>query len=191
MFLLAFQPHKWYNKSTTKPVITRCDLYKSEVVSALRKEGFDGKDVHALDVIPEKMGLVEHWGKIWMTTEKGVKHTIFPQAIDKRKRMCYTESMRSRKGAETMKLLGKMTVTEVAGEYIAVPLGEATEKFKGIVRLNGTGLDIWHALEEGKSEDEIARLLAEKYEGVELSKTKADTHAMIEKLTEAGILAVE
>ena len=53
------------------------DLYKSEVVSALRKEGFDVKDVHALNVILEKMGLVEHWGKIWMTTEKGVKHTIY------------------------------------------------------------------------------------------------------------------
>ena len=34
------------------------DLYKSEVVSALRKEGFDVKDVHALNVILEKWDLL-------------------------------------------------------------------------------------------------------------------------------------
>lgn len=90
-----------------------------------------------------------------------------------------------------MKLISGMTVTEVAGEYIAVPVGAAAEQFKGIVRLNGTALDIWKGLEEGKSEDEIAQLLVDSYEGVDLPKAKESTHAMIEKLIEGGILLSE
>ena len=90
-----------------------------------------------------------------------------------------------------MKLIGEMTVTEVAGEYIAVPVGEAAEKFRGIVRLNGTALDIWRGLEQGRSEDEIAQTLVDTYEGVDLAKAKENTHAMIEKLLKGGILLRE
>ena len=94
-------------------------------------------------------------------------------------------------GVFSVKLIGTMTVTEVAGEYIAVPVGETTEKYRGIVRLNGTALDIWKGLEKGQSEDEIARTLVENYEGVDFSKAKENTHAMIEKLIEGGILLSE
>ena len=90
-----------------------------------------------------------------------------------------------------MKLIGEMTVTEVAGEYIAVPVGEAAAKFRGIVRLNGTALDIWRGLEQGRSEDEIAQTLVDTYEGVDLAKAKENTHAMIEKLLKGGILLRE
>ena len=90
-----------------------------------------------------------------------------------------------------MKLISGMDVTEVAGEYIAVPVGAATERFRGVVRLNGTALDIWRGLEQGKSEDEIARMLVGGYEGIELSEAKKHTRAMIEKLMEGGILLRE
>ena len=90
-----------------------------------------------------------------------------------------------------MKLINEMSVTEVAGEYIAVPVGAAAEKFHGIVRLNASALDIWKGLEQGKSEDEIAQALADTYEGVDIAKAKENTHAMIEKLLKGGILLRE
>ena len=90
-----------------------------------------------------------------------------------------------------MKLIGELTVTEVAGEYIAVPVGDTAEKFRGIVRLNATALDIWQGLEQGKSEDEIAQMLVDTYEGVNFAQAKENAHAMIKKLTEGGILLRE
>lgn len=53
------------------------DLYKSEVVAELQQRGFDVKNVHALNVILEEMGLVVHSGNLWMTTDEGVPYTIY------------------------------------------------------------------------------------------------------------------
>jgi len=53
------------------------DLRKREIVEALKQQGFDVKSVHALNLILEKMGLVEQNGSIWMTTLEGVKRTIY------------------------------------------------------------------------------------------------------------------
>ncbi len=53
------------------------DLYKTEVVKRLQDMGFDVKNVHALNLILEAMGLLKHFGNNWLTTDKGVKYTIF------------------------------------------------------------------------------------------------------------------
>ena len=53
------------------------DLYKSDVVAELQQKGFDVKDVHALNVILEEMGLVVHSGNLWITTDEGVPYTIY------------------------------------------------------------------------------------------------------------------
>ena len=48
-----------------------------------------------------------------------------------------------------MKLIKTIVLTEVAGDYIAVPVGEATNRFNGVVRLNKTGRDIVQGLIDG------------------------------------------
>ncbi|WP_026653322.1 hypothetical protein [Butyrivibrio proteoclasticus] len=53
------------------------DLYKSEVASRLRDRGYDVKNVHALNVILEEMGIQVHSGNNWLVTEAGVKYTIY------------------------------------------------------------------------------------------------------------------
>lgn len=53
------------------------DLYKLEIVSILKNKGFNVKDVHELNLILEKMGLLIKSGSHWMTTKAGVKYTIF------------------------------------------------------------------------------------------------------------------
>lgn len=55
-------------------------------------------------------------------------------------------------------------ITEVAGEYVAVPVGDSVQGFKGIIRLNQTGKDIFEGLLSGSSEDQIADLILDKYE---------------------------
>jgi len=53
------------------------DLYKSEVVARLQELGCNVKSVHALNLILEEMGLQEHSGNNWVTTDAGVKYTIY------------------------------------------------------------------------------------------------------------------
>ena len=41
-----------------------------------------------------------------------------------------------------MKLIDDIVLTEVAGDYVAVPVGEASQVLRGIVRLNKTGFAV-------------------------------------------------
>ena len=53
------------------------DLYKTEVVKRLQDLGCNIKNVHALNLILEEMGILEHVGNNWLTTKAGVKYTIY------------------------------------------------------------------------------------------------------------------
>lgn len=53
------------------------DLYKTDVVQKLNEKGCNVKNVHALNLILEKMGLLENAGKCWITTDEGVKYTSY------------------------------------------------------------------------------------------------------------------
>ena len=76
---------------------------------------------------------------------------------------------------------------EVAGQAMVVATGEAARGFQGMVRLNGTGAEVWRALEAGASRDEAAGRLAEVY-GVELARARADVDAFIERMAAEGFL---
>ena len=53
------------------------DLYKDEIVANLRKKGFDIKNVHELNLILEEMGILKKSGKDWVTTNAGIKYSIY------------------------------------------------------------------------------------------------------------------
>jgi hypothetical protein len=57
------------------------DLYKAEIVDLLRKKGCDIKNVHALNLILEKMGLLIHSGNHWLTAKDAVKYTIYSSQV--------------------------------------------------------------------------------------------------------------
>ena len=58
------------------------DLYKYEVVKKLNEMGCNIKNVHALNLILEEMGLLENAGRCWLTTNEGVKYTIYQSRCD-------------------------------------------------------------------------------------------------------------
>lgn len=57
------------------------DLYKLEIVEILRKKGCQIKNVHDLNLIMEKMGLLIRSGKHWLTSEEAVKFTIYNSQV--------------------------------------------------------------------------------------------------------------
>ncbi len=84
-----------------------------------------------------------------------------------------------------MKIKKGFVVRKVGGECVAVPVGEMTKKFHGMINLNGTAEFLWkfygeeHSLEEG-----VAALLNE-YD-VEESLARADVERFTEILLKNG-----
>lgn len=57
------------------------DLYKAEIVVLLRKLGCNIKNVHELNLILEKMGILIRSEKKWLTSKGGVKYTIYSDQV--------------------------------------------------------------------------------------------------------------
>ena len=66
-----------------------------------------------------------------------------------------------------MKIKKGFVVREVGGENVAVPVGERSKDFHGMIRLNSTGRFLWdffrenHTEEEAESVKKFAASLAE------------------------------
>lgn len=86
-----------------------------------------------------------------------------------------------------MNVLKDMILTEIEGEWYAVPVGEAAKRFSGMIRMNNTGKRIFELLMAGKTEAETVAQLTEEYE-VEEATARENVRAFVEKLRGAGVL---
>ena len=92
------------------------------------------------------------------------------------------------KEARRARIKDGFVLREVAGQAVVIATGEASEGFHGMVKLNGTGKRIWQGLTEGRTDDDIARDLAQEY-GVSPERAAADVREFVEQVREAGFLA--
>ena len=65
-----------------------------------------------------------------------------------------------------MQIIDNLVISAIGDDYIVVPTGQASIYFRGIIRLNSTGADIFRGLQDGLSIDDIAARLVDEYEGV-------------------------
>ena len=86
-----------------------------------------------------------------------------------------------------MNMLKDMILTEIEGEWYAVPVGEAAKRFSGMIRMNKTGKRIFELLMAGKTEAETVAQLTEEYE-VEEATARENVRTFVEKLRGAGVL---
>ena len=86
-----------------------------------------------------------------------------------------------------MKIKEGFVLRRVLDEAIVVASGEASKNFHGMIKLNETAAVIWELIDEGNSEEEIAKKLSEKYE-ISVEQAAADTKAMIAVMAEKGII---
>ena len=63
-----------------------------------------------------------------------------------------------------MRIKSGFVIREIAGQYMAVPVGERVNDLHGMIALNETGAFIWKLLENEKTEEDLARALTEEYE---------------------------
>ncbi len=87
-----------------------------------------------------------------------------------------------------MKLKYAFAVREVGGSAMAVAVGEDSDKFNGLVRLNAVGRIIFEMLADSVTEEEIvSRILAE-YEVTEEAAARS-VSSFIAKLRGEGLIA--
>lgn len=63
-----------------------------------------------------------------------------------------------------MKVKDGFLLRQVAGAWMAVPVGERLAQVRGLISLNETGASIWRLLEQGcRTEEELVSALCEEY----------------------------
>lgn len=93
-------------------------------------------------------------------------------------------------GEIAMRIKEGFVLREVAGQIMVIATGEASKDFYGMIRLNGTGKIIWQGLQEGISEEEIAKKLCADYE-VDEESAKQDVNEFLTKMADMGFLVNE
>lgn len=83
--------------------------------------------------------------------------------------------------------LKDMILTEIDGEYYAVPTGAATRRFSGMIRMNATGKRIFELLMATEDENEAVRQLTEEYD-VDEATARKNVRAILDKLRSADVL---
>ena len=78
-------------------------------------------------------------------------------------------------------------VDDIAGENVAVPVGEMSKSFYGMIKLNGTALFIWEQLENDVTEEQITDAIVAAYD-VDRTLAAADVARIVGVLKNAGIV---
>ena len=87
-----------------------------------------------------------------------------------------------------MQISKDFILQKVGSSYVAVPVGETSKQFNGMVRLNETGVFLWKKLSEKDcTEDDLVDAILEEYD-VAREIAAQDIHRIVEQLREVGIL---
>lgn len=88
-----------------------------------------------------------------------------------------------------MQINKDFTIQKVGASYVAVPVGETSKHFHGMVRLNETGAFLWNKMaEKDCTEEELVAAILSEYE-IDRETATADVHRIVEQLRENRIFA--
>lgn len=86
-----------------------------------------------------------------------------------------------------MKIKENFLLRKISDSYIVVPVGDAVVDFSGLINLNETGALLFETMQKGCDEEELVKILLEKYD-VSEEIARADVKAFVKKAKEADIL---
>lgn len=78
-------------------------------------------------------------------------------------------------------------VRKIGSQIMAVPVGQRTSEFHGMIALTESGALLWQALVEGATVQALTRILLEEYE-VAPEQAEADVRRFLEGLQAQGAL---
>ena len=86
-----------------------------------------------------------------------------------------------------MRIINSFYIREIAGETIAIPIGDAVQKFSGIIGLNDVSRFLFERLMTEQSEETLVSALCDEYDVDEIT-ARNDIIKFIEQLKFQGIL---
>ena len=86
-----------------------------------------------------------------------------------------------------MQINKDFTIQKVGASYVAVPVGETSKTFHGMVRLNETGAFLWEKMKKECTEADLVEALLAEYE-VSREVAERDVHRVVELLLENHVL---
>ena len=87
-----------------------------------------------------------------------------------------------------MRINENFVLKTIAGEAVVMPVGDAVNKVRGMIKLNPTAEIIWKALEQNTDIDAVIKKVKENCEDIDEATVKEDVTAFIEKLSNLGII---
>lgn len=87
-----------------------------------------------------------------------------------------------------MKLKYDFVINQVAGETVAVSVGNNDGQFNGYIKLNETGAEIFKALKKDTTREQIVELLLQKYPDATENQVTESVDELLEKLNGAQLL---
>ena len=86
-----------------------------------------------------------------------------------------------------MKIKDGFIVRQVAGSYIAMPIGERAEEINGVIELTQGGAFLWEKLSEDTTTDALVAELLSKFD-VDDETARRDTIAFVDNLRANNLL---
>ena len=78
-------------------------------------------------------------------------------------------------------------ITEISGEYMAIPVGEMALNFRGIVTLNDASAFLLQRMETQKSKEDLVQILCNEFI-VDETRAIQDVQIFIDKLLSIGVI---
>ena len=86
-----------------------------------------------------------------------------------------------------MKIKEGFVVREIAGECVVLALGQASQSFNGMIKLNESARILWDLLAQGCEKEDLVCAMLEQYD-VEREIAEHDVERLVENLKGANIL---
>ncbi len=86
-----------------------------------------------------------------------------------------------------MRVTDQLTLRQIAGEHILIPVGEFANSFRGIMSLNGSGLLLWELLQQDRTEEELVAAVLDAYD-VDAQTAAKDVGEFLTMLEQAKVL---
>ncbi|MBQ8617295.1 MAG: PqqD family protein [Clostridia bacterium] len=85
------------------------------------------------------------------------------------------------------RISGGFVTREIAGEVLAVPVGEMTRKLNGMITFSDSGALLWKWLEKPQTRRDLALHLATTY-GKEIHEVESDVNEFVDKALARGMI---
>ena len=86
-----------------------------------------------------------------------------------------------------VKMKTNFEIVDIAGEFLAIPVGEESKSFGGLVALSESAAFLLKQLKDPKTETELVELLCEEYD-VDYSLAIEDVHKILLSFNSIGLI---